>query len=72
MPAGEHDLLIPSVIPVHGGAGVEGEAQAGSDEAPGRDGHLHRQGVLECREAQGVGVVLDEGRGHLAETSAGR
>jgi hypothetical protein len=38
---------------LHGGAGGQGEAQAGGDETAGRDGHLHRQRVL-----QGVGVVL--------------
>jgi len=50
---------------------MEGEAHTGGDEGPGRDGHLHRQRVLQRGEAQGVGVVLDEGRGHLAETAPG-
>ena len=38
-----------SVIPMHSGASVQGEAHAGGDEAAGRDGHLHRQRVLHAR-----------------------
>ena len=55
---------------MHGGAGVQGEAHTGGDETAGRDGHLHRQRVLQGREAQGVGVVLHEVRGHFTELPA--